>query len=88
MAVFCIAIKGNDRRCRNYAWKKCDEQLCWQHRNLSDKKVEEFKEIKEVKEIDPDICYTIGCKSKVTTYIISHGSKKQYSCWRHSLREY
>ena len=84
MAVFCIAIKGNDRRCRNYAWKKCDEQLCWQHQNLS----ESFKKETEKKietEVDPDICYSIGCKLKVSTHIISGGNIKKYSCWRHSL---
>ena len=78
MAIFCIAIKGNDRRCCNYAWKKCDEQLCWQHRNLSEKN-------KKIEEIDPDICYIIDCKSRVYTHILLNNIKK-YSCWKHSLK--
>ena len=41
MTIFCIVIKGNDRHCKNYAWKNCDEQLCYQHRKFSDSFIKE-----------------------------------------------
>ena len=33
---YCIAITTKDRRCKNYAWSKCSEQLCYSHRKLAE----------------------------------------------------
>ena len=49
--TYCIAITTKGKPCRNYAWKKCEEQLCYSHRNLvgtePDLEKEEEQEINE-----------------------------------------
>ena len=71
MTIFCIVIKGNDRHCKNYAWKNCDEQLCYQHRKFSDSFIKE--ELKKKKS-----CYFSNCKNFCF-------KKKEivYACWKY-----
>jgi len=52
--TYCIAITTKDKMCRNYAWSKCEEQLCYSHRNLvgtePENEEEEEKDINEAVE--------------------------------------
>jgi len=85
MTIFCIVIKGNDCHCRNYAWKNCDEQLCYQHRKLSDSFIKE-EEIFKKEEIlkKENSCHFSNCKN-VCFKEIKYYKKKEtvYACWKH-----
>jgi len=43
--TYCIAITTKDKMCRNYAWSKCEEQLCYSLIKHKMAKYELFKTI-------------------------------------------
>ena len=81
-SVFCIAIKGNERKCRNFSRKKCPENLCYSHRKLSENFTEPNKNIKKKFLGNENTCYTIDC-SIFPFYEICYKNKTKYSCARH-----
>jgi hypothetical protein len=82
-SIFCIAIKGNERKCRNFARKKCPENLCYSHRKLAENVIEEpKKQIIEKFLGNEHACYNINC-SIFPFYEICYKNKTKYSCARH-----
>lgn len=82
--AFCVAIKGNDKRCANYARKNCDEGLCHSHRSLATGYIDEPKKyIKNLIEGSEKKCWKPGC-GHISQYVIYQGSKTKYCCWMHT----
>ena len=81
---FCVAIKGNDQRCGNYARKECDERLCHSHRSLASDYVKgEPKKFVKKFEGTEDKCWKEGCRFRCQ-YIVLAGPRTKYCCWMHT----
>ena len=82
-SVFCTAIKGNERKCRNFARKKCPENFCYSHRKLVENFTEPEKNIKKIILGDENTCYFTDCNWRSFNKIL-YKNKTKYSCWKHT----
>jgi len=81
--AFCVAIKGDNTRCRNYARKACPERLCHSHRALATDYVPHKKHIKKLTEGSEEKCWREHCGLK-SEYVIFQGPSTKYCCWMHT----
>ena len=81
-SVFCTASKGNERKCRNFARKKCPENFCYSHRKLAENFTEPEKNIKKIVLGDENTCYFTNCSCFPSNKIL-YKNKTKYSCWKH-----